>query len=374
MLPIKPDRRLKVAPLPQLLALVLIAAALLAPVADAAPSRKKAMWGPVTVDGVSQFPIYADLGVGIYQTVLDWSTIAPTRPANPRDPADPAYQWPESVDFALSEASRYGIAVSATMVYAPEWANGGKARNWAPTNPGDFADFAAAAAKRYASIRHWMIWGEPSRRIQFRPLALDFHRTKRITPAQREGPRLYARILDATYGALKSVSSRNLVIGGNTFTTGDISPRKYIKAMKLPNGKPPRLDLYGHNPFTRRRPSLKKGPLPDGFADFSDLDTLSRWIDRAYRVRRRRPKLFLSEFFLPTDHHNHEFNFYVSRRTQASWLKSALRITRRWSRIYTLGWYSLYDDPPRPGGDEVNRGLIDIDGRKKQSYYAYKNG
>ena len=166
------------------------------------------------------------------------------------------------------------------------------------------------------------------------------------------------------------------MIGGNTFTTGDIAPRKYIEAMKLPNGKPPRLDLYGHNPFTMRRPALKKRPFAPSaaFADFSDLDTLARWIDRAYRPRRKRPKLFLSEFFAPTDHPNHEFNFYVSRRTQANWLTAALRITRRWSRIYTFGWYELYDEPPRPKGDEVNRGLIDIDGRKKPSYYAYKNG
>lgn len=373
MLPIKPDSRLKVAPL-----VALVVATLLAPAAAAAPSRKKSMWGPVRVDGVSQFPIYSDLGVGLYQTALAWNTVAPTKPANPREPADPAYQWPESLDFALSEAARYGIEVSATLLYAPGWANGGKARNWAPTNPADFADFAVAAAKRYPAIRHWMIWGEPSRRIQFRPLALDFNRTKRITPAQRKGPRLYARILDAAYAALKEVSRRNLVIGGNTFTTGDISPRKFIKAMKLPNGRPPRLDLYGHNPFTARYPSLKKQQIPafrdSGFADFSDLDTLSRWVDRAYRVRRKRPRLFLSEFFIPTDHRNHEFNFWVSRRTQAGWLKSALRITRRWSRIYTLGWYSLYDDPPRPTGDEVNRGLIDIQGRRKPSYYAYRNG
>lgn len=369
MLPIKPDRSLKVAPLVALLVL-----AMLAPTAGAAPSRKKAMWGPVRVDGVSQFPIYDDLGVGIYQLVLPWDGIAPTRPANPRDPDDPAYKWAETVDFAIEEAARYDMQVSAMLVYAPGWANGGKPRNWAPKDPKDFADFAVAAAKRYPSIRHWMVWGEPSRRMQFRPLALDIDRTKRITPAQRRGPELYARILDAAYAGLKEVSSRNLVIGGNTFTTGDISPRKYLKAMKLPNGRPPRLDMYGHNPFTARRPALKKGPLPDGFADFSDLDTLVRWIDRAYRPLRKRPKLFLSEFFVPTDHPNHEFNFYVSRKTQANWLTAALRIVRRWPRIYTFGWFELYDEAPRPGGDEVNRGLIDIEGRKKRSYYAYKNG
>ena len=101
----------------------------------------------------------------------------------------------------------------------------------------------------------------------------------------------------------------------------------------------------------------------------------ARWVDRAYRSRRKRPKLFLSEFFAPTDHFNHEFNFYVSRRDPGQ-LAHVPRCgsRRRWSRIYTFGWYELYDEPPRPRGDEVNRGLIDIDGRKKPSYYAYKNG
>ena len=57
--------------------------------AEAAPSRKKAIWGPATVNGRSQFPIYRDLGVGIWQDRVNWSVVAPTRPANPRDPLDP---------------------------------------------------------------------------------------------------------------------------------------------------------------------------------------------------------------------------------------------------------------------------------------------
>ena len=34
------------------------------------------------------------------------------------------------------------------------------------------------------------------------------------------GPRSYAKLLDAAYGALKSVSPRNIVIGGMTYTGG----------------------------------------------------------------------------------------------------------------------------------------------------------
>jgi hypothetical protein len=134
------------------------------------------------------------------------------------------------------------------------------------------------------------------------------------------------------------------------------------------------MDMYGHNPFTPRRPDLSKPPLGHGFADFSDLKRLASWVDAGLGRGRRPIRLFLSEFFVPTDHANHEFNFHVTRRTQADWVSAALRIVRHWSRIYTLGWFSLYDDPPRPAGDEVNRGLLDWRGRKKPSYFAYRSG
>ena len=354
--------------------LMLAMAAASAVPADAATSRKKAIWGPTTVSGVSQFPIYADLGAGIYQLKLRWSNVARSRPARPEDPADPAYRWPAQVEYALSEAAKYDMEVSLTLIGTPPWANGGRSERWAPRRVEDLAAFAEAAARRYPAVRHWMVWAEPSRQANFMPLSPE-RRGRPLTRRQARGPRLYARMLDAAYGALKAVSSRNLVIGGNTFTTGDISPRNFITAMRLPNGRPPRMDLYGHNPFSARRPDLSKPLLRHGFVDFSGLDTLARWTDRYLRRPGGRPlRLFLSEFFLPTDHQNHEFNFYVSREVQARWLTSALRITRGWSRIYTFGWFALYDDRPRRAGDEVNRGLLERDGDRKPAYFAYRRG
>ena len=190
-----------------------------------------------------------------------------------------------------------------------------------------------------------MIWSEPTRRQNFRPLISE-RRDRPLTRRMKRAPRRYARILDASYSSLKARSRRNLVIGGNSFTTGT-SPRATGSNLRLPNGKPPRLDLYGHNPFSARRPLLDRPPLGHGFADFSDLDLLAE-VGRSLAgptAGQARIKFFLSELFWPTDHANHEFNFWVTRRTAASWLTDALRITRRWPRIYTLGWYALYDDP-----------------------------
>jgi hypothetical protein len=343
--------------------------------AHAAQSRKKAIWGPASVNGRSQFPIYRDLGVGIWQNRINWSVVAPTRPAHPRDPLDAAYRWPLELDEAIAEGKRFGIQTSLVLTEAPRWASGHSNPSWAPRKPSDFADFAYAASMRYPSVRHWMIWSEPTRAENFMPLIHE-KRSQPLTRRMKRAPHTYARILDAAYAALKSRSRRNIVIGGNSFTTGDISSLNWIRNLRLSNGKPPRMDLYGHNPFSARRPLLNRPPIGFGFADFSDLDLLATWVDRwlAHPRGKRRINFFLSELFWPTDHANHEFNFWVSRATAASWLTDALRITRRWSRIYTLGWYSLYDDPPNGKGDEVNRGLLTYRGKKKPAYRAYRRG
>jgi hypothetical protein len=359
--------------------IVVIAGALCAlvgvhPVGAGAPTPRKAIWGPLERNGASLFPVYRDLGAGIYQLTLRWEAVAPARPARARDPFDPAYRWPPELDDAVAAADRHGLRVSVLVTGAPAWANGGRAPIWAPRRKRDFADFLRAAARRYPSIRLWMIWGEPSRLDRFQPLEAAM--SVRLTRAQKRGPRRYARLLDAGYGALKAENRRNLIIGGNTWSGGEVVPRNFVRAMRLPNGRRPRMDLYGHNPFTVRRPDLRKGPVGYGYADFSELDALARWLDRfGYRNSKRRPlRLFLSEFTLPTDHKNHEFNFWVTRETQAKWIRAALRITRRWRRIYTFGYLGLYDDAQRPDGLEVNRGLIDREGRKKPAYRAFKRG
>jgi hypothetical protein len=343
--------------------------------AAARPTLKKAIWGPLERDGQSQFPIYRDLGVGIYQTSVSWADVARARPRHATNPSDPAYRWPSSVDTAIAEGRRYGIRVLVQLMSTPRWANGNRDPRWAPHHAQDFAAFAKAASRRYPRVHLWMIWGEPSKAQNFQPLR-SVSSGDRIRRSQRRGPETYARMLDASYAALKHASRHNLVVGGNTFTVGDVPPLIYVKLMRLPNGKPPRMDLYGHNPFSARRPDLHKRPLGQGYADFSDLDTLSRLVDsRLARPRHRRYlKLFLSEFTLPTDHANYEFNFWVSRQTQADWLGAALRITRRWSRIYSLGYLGLYDDPPRPDHREVNRGLIDASGHRKPAYATYRHG
>jgi len=352
-----------------------VALAVAAPTAMASRTDRKAIWGPVTVNGVSQFPIYNDLGVGIFEMTLNWAADSPNRPRNPRDPRDPAYTWSADIDFALQQAAHYRMHVLLQVSQTPRWANGGRAPNYPPPNSGDLANFLTAAARRYPSVHLWMVWGEPDRKPNFASLVPASPTASRLTRAQAAAPHLYAQMLDASYGALKRVGRRNLVIGGNTFTTGDIPTRLWIENLRLPNGRPPRMDLYGHNPFCWRAPNLgnpasdPKNDKASWEVDFSDLGRLSRLVDGNLAVPRQHIRLFLSEWMIPTGPDS-ELNFYTTRAVQAQWITDAWRLVRSSPFIYALGWIHLYDDPP--GGSMS--GLLDDRGRPKPGYYAFKAG
>ena len=343
--------------------LLALLAGLLAPAGAAAFS--KAIWGQVTRSGVDQFPLYRELGVKIYETDLQWAQVAPARPRRPADPRDPAYAWPSALDQAVAEAARYHMQVMIQLTGAPAWANGGHADPaWAPRRPADFAAFATAAARRYPGVRQWMIWGEPTRRGNFLPITQALP-GERLSGSELTAPHLYARILDGAYGALKRVDRRNTVIGGSTYTTGVLDPLQWIQNLRLPDHRPPRMDMYAHNPFTYQDPSFSAPYDPFDEIQFQDLHELASWTDRY--LHKGLP-LFLSEFTIPTAV-DQEFDFNVDPGVAARWITDALRLSRAYHRIYALGYINVYDDLPRTAG-----GLFTETGQPKPGFYAFKSG
>ena len=69
------------------------------------PARSRS-GGRSQVNGVSQFPIYRDLGVGIYQTRSSGPRSLPRARASRTDPTDPAYRWPAEIDLAVRGGAR----------------------------------------------------------------------------------------------------------------------------------------------------------------------------------------------------------------------------------------------------------------------------
>jgi hypothetical protein len=322
-----------------------------------ARAAEKALWGPAALpDGSSAFGLYDELGIDILQMSLSWADVAPERPAVATDPADPAYRWPADVTAAAAQARRHAIGLSLLVVNAPPWSNGGSPPIRAPADPQDYADFLTAAARRYPAVRRWMIWGEPNRDDRFQP-------NEDNGPA---GARAYALLLDAAYGALKAASPRNMVIGGNTWTSGTVKPPDFLRYMRLPDGHPPRLDWFGHNPFPFRPPSLAETPLPGGFRDISDTDTVSNEVRRAYG---RRVPLWLSEYTIQSGRGSAVFATFVSRVLQARYLARGFGIADDLGpAVAGLGWLSLLDEPP--SADSANWGLLTYALHRKPAFSA----
>jgi hypothetical protein len=322
----------------------------------------KMMWGPATLpDGSSAFPVYHRLGVQVLQMQLSWKATVAQRPADPTDPNDPAYSWPAQIDLAAREAARYHIALALMVKATPPWANGGEDPSWAPDDAADYANFLQAASRHYSAVRYWMIWGEPARAGNFNPMPGN-------SPT---GPRRYAVLLEAAYQALKAVNPANIVIGGMTFTLGVVSPEDFIKWMRLPDGAPPRMDYWGHNPYSFRYPKLSEGPYAQGVRDINDIDTLHSEIAAAYGGRPGgTPKLWLSEFSISSDQKNRAFTFFVSRAAQAKWLTAAFKLVDSVPYVVGLGWFELLDEPPSVPG-HLTSGLLTWDARPKPAFTAF---
>lgn len=324
--------------------------------APGAAAAEKAIWGPLELPGGgSAFDLYRATGTDTFQLQVRWSDVATARPANPTDPADPAYVWPAAVDRAIAEGRRTGVSIALLVTRTPGWANGGRPPIWAANDPADFGAFLQAAARRYPSVRKWMIWGEPNK-------------SDRFQPAGNEAAGVYARLLDAAYTGVKRASARNIVIGGMTWTGGDVKPAPFLQALKLPNGKRPRLDWYGHNPFPFRPPNLAAIPLPGGWRDISDLDTFEKEIRRAFG---RTKPLWLSEFTVLSDRPSNAFQQFVSQEKQAQYLTAAFGIADQIRSVRGLGWLNLTDQPEAPRSS--NWGLMTATGARKPAFAAYRD-
>jgi hypothetical protein len=271
------------------------------------------------------------------------------------------------LDAFLTSARKAGIEPVLYVNGFPRWSNGGREGSWAPNDPRDYADFMTAAVRRYPQVRRWVVFSEPGNYVNFKPQGLH----------GRRAPRIYARLLDAAYGAMHAARPDVVVIGGNVHPAGyndetTTAPDTFITNMLLPNGRRPRLDMFGINPYTERPLNLALRHLPRR-VDFDDLDWLGRRLDQAWP--RRHLKIFIDEFGWNTEHAAQGWNYHVSRKKQAINLRTAYTLAARLGRIDTMCWYQLYDAPPaKVGGTWWNwtSGLRTSKGLRKPSWGAFR--
>lgn len=263
------------------------------------------------------------------------------------DPEDPAYDW-TWLDERVAAIGRAGLRPLLVLYAAPAWAQEEeRGRRLLAPVPGDFAAFAAAAARRYDGtdalrqrVRYWQIWNEPNYPTFFTSV---------------DGRRRYRVLVNAAYSRIHAVASDNVVVAGglSPFATeaGD-APLAFMRGMLcMSRHVPPRptcaarssFDVWAHHPYTSGGPTHSAlSPEDVSMGDLPEMRRLLRAAERAHHIRPRgRTPFWVTEFSWDT---NPPDPRGVNVKLHGRWVAEALY--RMWRNGVTLAvWFELRDIP-----------------------------
>ena len=310
--------------------------------------------------------------------------VAVRKPKNPSDPADPAYNW-SVYDRTARYASAYSIRVLFSILGTPNWANGAKGWNVAPTNVADIQKFALAAGRRYSGtfiapdkrplprVAYWLAWNEPNNPVFLRPQFRKVAGTWQIQSAKD-----YAAICNAVVAGVNAGNGSGKVACGGTSPRGNnnpntdrasVSPLAFMRAMKKAGAKG--FDAYDHHPYygmPSETPTTKPPPGPRGndptAVTLGNFDVFVRELSRVYGPSMR---IWVTEYGYQTNPPDGVTG--VSWAKQAVYLKQAYQILQANRRVDLFLWF-LYKDEARLGGWQS--GLLTVDGRKKLAFNVFK--
>ena len=359
----------------------------------------------------------AAIGVDWVRITAAWSVTAPD-PASPTRPdfdaEDPAAYSPgawASLDRAVRLVDAAGMRVLVDIAFwAPRWA---VARPSTPPDrqrdgidPGQYAAFAAAVARRYSGREGlpaavaFSVWNEPNYPIFLLP---QWRRVERGGEPQQDGwaadsPRQYRAMLRAAAPRIRAAAPGALVLIGNTAALGAADPGRStdgvppleflrdlacvdraLRPLTTPECRdfePLPGDGWAHHPYSLNLPPWRRDPQPDNVR-LGDLRRMTDLLDRLSRRGRteRRLGLWVTEYGYQTDPPDPTQR--VTPELQARWLPEAERQALADERVRSFSQFLLRDLPERPGptararwGD-FQSGLRFPDGRPKPARRAF---
>ena len=244
---------------------------------------------------------------------------------------------------------------------------------------GRLADFATAAARRYANspVRTWQVWNEPNARSHLNPQYRD---GRPVTP------RHYRSMVNAFAKAVHTVNPDYVVVAGALAPFGHfardiqvVAPLNFMRAMLCVSrggastcSARAQFDVWAQNPYTNGGPERQAAARDD--VSIGDLPEVRRVLAQASprHVTARAPvELWVTEFAWdtrPPDPHG------VAASLHARWVAEALYAMWR-SGVTLVTWWRLRDDPlttPYQSGLYARRGNnLDRD-RAKLSLVAFR--
>ena len=245
------------------------------------------------------------------------------------------YDW-GYVDHWIDGARARGMRVLGLITNTPDWAKApGTALYAPPTDPADYAAFAAAVAKRYRDrVTDWELWNEPNL-----PRFLGFAESRAA---------VYVGLLKAAYPAIKAVQPNSTVISaGLSPAVGVDGPANFLNDMYV-NGAKGYFDAVAMHPYV----------FPAGLA--ADPDNAWSDLARAHDVMTLNgdgdKKVWMTELGAPTSDPAAEG---VSQQEQAKQILDVL------AGLAAAGWvgpafiYSIRDvDSADRGNREDNFGAL----------------
>ncbi len=310
----------------------LVAGLLLAAILPAGANARPLITG-VTDIGSSAPLAYTrtrQTGARLVRIALHWESVVPqTEPTNwnPTDPQDPHYNW-ETSDAEITRAVQAGLTPVLQVGGAPKWAQ----RCQTP------------------SVLPSYVLCDPA------PAALAYFAAAAVSPS------LYRDLINAFYGAVKSVDPTNLVLAAGLgpiaiprWTIGPMSFARQLLCMKGTQHPRPiagscgggvHFDIFAIQPYTTGSPT-HEGKVNDvEMGDLPKLQALLAAADKAGRIKGqyRRTPLWITEFSWDTKPPDPGgLSMKIARR----WVPEALY--RAWKAGVTrFFWYSLRDGEHTP--------------------------
>ncbi len=252
------------------------------------------------------------------------------------------FDW-GSVDRIVRAARARGLRILATLDYTPKWARPAHTdEKTPPTNPEDFAQFAAAATRHFATTVHaWEIWNEENSSAFW---------------ATGANPRRYTALLVGAYDAIKSVDRGAIVMTGGTAPAdtghGSMAPVEFLEGIYAAGGGG-HFDAVGHHAY--HWPYL---PL-DATANFNENsfggvtprlhDVMTAHGDGAKRI-------WLTEVGAPvpaTRDGRHTTPAFL-----AAYVTEAFAVARAWPWTGPMFWFSYRDRGTNRASSEDVYGLV----------------
>jgi polysaccharide biosynthesis protein PslG len=315
--------------------LVLIGVLALSPVGTVGPAQLGMCIRITDVDATTvnrEFDLMAAMKVTWVRADFDWSAIESQRGQ---------FNWAYP-DRVVQEASARRMTVVALIAYTPDWARPhGTTSHTPPDRVSDYADFAKAAAARYAplGVRTWEIWNEPNTSEFWQP---------------RPDPDRYGGLFRAAAVAIRASDPGATLLTGGITRGADaaggatISQTTYLEHLYA-NGTAQLANAVAVHPYSF--PWLPTEHSPSLVGGFHDLPTL-----RSLMVRHgdAGKKIWITEFGAATG----TAPDAMSATGQAKTIVQARRQVQYWDWAGPLIYYELRDEGTDRSDIQQNFGLV----------------